>query len=440
MISYSADIEETDHLFLGAAGEREAEEQLFHLGAGGTDIADRTRENAERLARFPRRIGERFCVVDDHLDARTGNRVDLLQDADDVRAGLHERLGRRRRDVGLNEYRPVGREAGEQRPRLGAERMELFRRDVQPDAGPARQHADAHERDSDGDGAHHMVQPQGVAPGGGRPMPAAQQQDVQVKEERGDRDEVEDGGQADDALREVVEVEEHAERRDRPLESGRHRAGGAARGHEDCAEQPRGDERDRRVARQHRREHPDRDQGRPGEPVAGVVADHQSQVGAPEIEEDHDVAERQRERDGIDAERRGVLAQHHFHIGDRKGEQQLVGPQLLFFRPDPHREGRDKEEEEVGEDAVELIQVGEVLQKEAVLPEGGGRAQENEERDEDVAARAREVQAEIAPRHGPHDRPVHLGEHLQTSASPGRPSASLGGPSASAAVSPAVRR
>ena len=314
----------------------------------------------------------------------------------------------------MNAWMNTGRSAGSssrRRARLAAQRVQLLGRDVDAHAQAGGEHADADEGQRDGGGARRLVRPHRIAGGGPRPVAPAQHQHVQIEEERAGRREVDDRAHADDALGEVAEVEDDAERVDRAAEPRQDRAGGGPARDQRRAEQPPGDERDRRVARQQRRQHADCDQRRAGEPVAGEVAGHQPEVGAAEVEEDQDVAERQQQRRRVDAERGRVLADHHFEVGRRQRQQQLVRPELLLFRPDPHRERWNEEQEQVGKDRVQLIEIGQVLQEEPVLPERRGGAQEDEQGDEDVAARTAEVHPQIAARQRRDDRNVYLAVH-----------------------------
>ena len=46
--------------------------------------------------------------------------------------------------------------------------------------------------------------------------------------------------------------------------------------------------------------------------------------------------------------------------------------------------------------AVELVEIGEIVEEEGLLPKGSDRAQEDENRDKDVAGRVAEVAGELA--------------------------------------------
>ena len=71
----------------------------------------RPRLDAEGLARLARRVAERLGVLDQHLDPRAREGVDLLEDADEIRTRLHERLRHVGTDERLDEDRPVRRAA-----------------------------------------------------------------------------------------------------------------------------------------------------------------------------------------------------------------------------------------------------------------------------------------------------------------------------------------
>ena len=162
---------------------------------------------------------------------------------------------------------------------------------------------------------------------------------------------------------------------------------------------------------QQRREHPHGDQRRSRAGIAQVVAEHQPQVGAAQIEQDADVADRQYERRDVHPEACHVLAQHDLEIGGRQREENLVRSQPPLIRPDVHRQGGNEEQEQQWKPGVELIEVREVLKEEAVLPERSRRAEKDEDGDEDVAGRVAEVQEQVAPGqsldHG-HACPVNL--------------------------------
>lgn len=85
----------------------------------------------------------------------------------------------------------------------------------------------------------------------------------------------------------------------------------------------------------------------------------------------------------------------HGSIRRGKGEQELVGSEPSLLGPYRHGERGDEERQKVGEDGVQRVEVREVIEKESVLPEGGGRAQEDEEGDEYVARGVAEIHPKV---------------------------------------------
>ena len=114
-------VEERDHLLLGAARERQSHEDLGDVGPRRPHVTKRARPDPERLACVARGVGERFRVVDLHLHACAGKRVDLVQHAEQVRAGLNQRLRHFRADVRLDEHRTVSGQIPDQPPRFPAQ-------------------------------------------------------------------------------------------------------------------------------------------------------------------------------------------------------------------------------------------------------------------------------------------------------------------------------
>jgi hypothetical protein len=130
--------------------------------------------------------------------------------------------------------------------------------------------------------------------------------------------------------------------------------------------------------------------------------------GLPEPEQHDQVRQREQHRARVHTHRREILAEHDFEIGSRQCEEQLFGSLLALVGPHTHGDGGHEEEQQVREDVVELLQVGQVVQEETVLPERGRGGEKDEQRDEDVAGRIREIQAQIAAHDRAHHRPIHV--------------------------------
>ena len=277
MISYSAGSPRSKNPMTCSSAPQvnaQTEKHLLDLRPCRADVADRPRDDPERLPRIARGIAERLGVFDEDLDPGPGQGVDLLKHAGEIRPRLDERLRDDRTDERLNEHRAIRGQLVEQSQRLVAEGMQLLRGDVQTPAGARHDRAEAHQRDDDGQGARGVVEPHRVPVRFGRPVAPAQHQDVEIEKKDGNRREVEHSRQADDPLREVLKVGLHHERQQHPPQTGaqgRHRGSGDD---QRPAEERPGYERDRRVSGQQGREHPDRDQRRSDEPVPEVVAEH----------------------------------------------------------------------------------------------------------------------------------------------------------------------
>ena len=234
-----------------------------------------------------------------------------------------------------------------------------------------------------------------------RPVPTPQQNHVQVEHRHGQRDEVEEARERDHAGAEVAELGRNRPVLDPPPQAG---AGGCTdpvQEYRHGAEQGAEDKGHRDVRRQERGNHADRNQQDPHQPVAQIGRKHHPEVGITQIPQHQQMAQRECEGHRVDSQRREVLAQHHVHVMRGQGEKKLVGALPSFIGPRRHRDCRDEEEQHVGHVLVELVEVGQVVGKELGLPERDGRADDHEERDEDVTGGIAEVALQVPLEDGP---------------------------------------
>ena len=108
------------------------------------------------------------------------------------------------------------------------------------------------------------------------------------------------------------------------------------------------------------------------------------------------MAQRQQKGGGVDGQSGQIFAQDHFQAGGRQRQQEFIRSLLFFFRPHSHGQGRNKENQQIGEDPVELVQIGQILQEKTILPEGCGGTQKNEKGDKNVPGWVREVFPKIS--------------------------------------------
>ena len=97
------------------------------------------------------------------------------------------------------------------------------------------------------------------------------------------------------------------------------------------------------------------------------------------------------ERDGEDRSRGQVFSQHHVPVAGRHGQQQFVGPLPPLLGPDAHGDGRNESQHDEGYPGIELIEIGQVVIPELVLPESGERAERHKDPQENVTGRAGEI-------------------------------------------------
>ena len=114
---------------------------------------------------------------------------------------------------------------------------------------------------------------------------------------------------ADDPLRELVEVDEHAGLRQETAGQRIEETGGGVDQHWRAAEQRREHERHRRIGGERRRQHADGNKRGAKQPIPEIVHGEQPWIGVAETREHHHVAQRDQDGRGIDAEDGGVLAE-----------------------------------------------------------------------------------------------------------------------------------
>ena len=320
--------------------------------------------------------------------------------------------------------------------------MEPFGGRVEAEPEPRNEHDGAQEGERHGHRAHRVMRGHPVAVGGGGPVALPDEQDVQIQEETGDGREIEHRGERDHAAPELVEVVDRGNGLHQALEPGAEAADEKAGQDQHGGRHRAQDERHRRDRGEQRRRHPGSGERRAEERVTDVVGEQQPPVRAAEEHQDERVAQGKRQRRTVDAEHRGVLAEHDLEVGRRQGQQQFIGPELLLLGPHRHGQGGDEEDQDVREEPVQLVEGRQVVQEEAVLPERRGGAQQDEERQEDVARRVGEIHAEVPPHEGRHDRATDVGNLYETGHHATSPWVGAGALSAapfSAASGPAVR-
>ena len=401
-------VEERNHVFFAAAGEGDAEEHFLDPRGRARGLRHVDGLDAELLARIARFLRVRLGLLHDQMDVIAARGVELAQERQHVFARLDVVARHILADVGLDEHRPVGRNFLDECLALLGQRVQPLGGHVGARTGAGDQDLQRNHRHHDGDRARGEMQTQAPRVRGDRPVAASHQDHVQVQHDRRDADEVDDGGQAEDAVRKFIERREGRHVRAQVLRRLAENPEDAFGVHEERAEQRAQDERHRGVGGQSRREHAHRDEHRSHEPVADVVGEHETDVGFAQPEQHDQVRQREQHRARVHTHRREILAEHDFEIGGREREEQLFGSLLALVGPHTHGDGGHEEEQQVREDVVELLQVGQVVQEETVLPERGRGGEKDEQRDENVAGRIREIQAQIAAHDRAHHRPIHV--------------------------------
>ena len=371
------------------------------------DEADRQEQGDEDAGDLEQRIEERCGDVDRHAD---------------------EHGDEDRREVERQRYRDHNGKA--------------HRRVEQPEAEPEEAPEDA--------GAGHVekvgVGNQGRSPRLPRaPVPPADQHHAQVEHDRGNRDEVDDAGEAHDAaaeagelpadppvldlhgqpggdvdrgvLQSVVKAAQQrpvlADGQQQVVQPGHDLVGDADHGTDGHGQHFGGGEDQRdvedgpqdvghgEVAGQEGGDHADGQHGQPHQPVAEIGSQEESPVGIAQHLQDGVVADqREQQRDGVDGHGGQVLAQHDVEVAGRDGQQQLVGALVALLGPDAHGDGRDEDQHHEGEDFVELVEVGQVGVEEIVEPERRERANQHEQADEHVARGVDEIADEVPLENG----------------------------------------
>ena len=314
-----------------------------------------------------------------------------------------------RADVGLDVDRPARLQRTEKLPRVGRQRTDLLLREVCPHVSrPEDQHgADRRRQQARGTGEVVKAHRAGVTAAG--PVPATDQHHRDVEAHCRNAEEVGDRRETHHAAAEVGEVLRQAPGLHARGSRGAHHRPGLLSDRQRRVEQQPENEADCEVARQKARHHADGHHGETDEPVAEVVGQEQPGVGRAPTEQDDQVANAGEDQgDGEDADRRQVLAEHDLPVARGNREQELVGALPPLVSPDTHRDRRHEHQEDVGQVAVELVEVGEVRVEELGRPKGGQRPQQHEHADEDVARGVREISDEIPFEDGVEHMPLHV--------------------------------
>ena len=124
--------------------------------------------------------------------------------------------------------------------------------------------------------------------------------------------------------------------------------------------------------------------------------------GLPKPHQYEHVSKGEKQRGREDAEHGEVLAQYDFQVCRRKRKQQFIRSLPGFLGPHAHGQRGYEEEQQVGEQGVQLVEIRQVVQKELDLPESGSRAEEDEQGDEDVSRGIAERHAHVPPDDGRH--------------------------------------
>ena len=185
-------------------------------------------------------------------------------------------------------------------------------------------------------------------------------------------------------------------RPERPVEESRLERAEEFDADERPAKEHAENEGDRHVLTEEGADHRDGQHRGAEKQVTKVRRDHEADIGLAEHGEHDHVAQREEQRDRVDAERGEVLAQHDLKLRRRQREEQFVRAMPPLVGPRAHRHGRAKEDQDEREPLVERIHVCEARLPEALRPELRQRTHQDEERDEDVARRAGEVAHDVA--------------------------------------------
>src|SRR5690606_39203791 len=132
------------------------------------------------------------------------------------------------------------------------------------------------------------------------------------------------------------------------------------------------------------------------EQAADVARDDHRVVGIAEVVDGDPDGEGERQRDGAEAPRGQELPEHGIRDGHRQRHEQLDGAGLAFLGPQSHGHGRDQEQVQPGVEAEEGFEVRlpTLVERPQVEREDPGEEQEDD--DEDVRYRRREVAVQLA--------------------------------------------
>ena len=273
--------------------------------------------------------------------------------------------------------------------------MDPFGGEVNPPPQAVQQQRQSSQADHQRQCPHQQVRTHGRGLFAGEPVASSEQRHVEVDHGCHKGEEVDDRGKGNDSRSQVLELLVEGETGHQsfgpPAEDGSRVVDEDG----DGAKQGPQDKGDGDVVGKQGPDHAQGQQRHSHEPVAQIGGGHQAGVGVPQPPQHQDVGQGKEEGHGVDTGGSQILAQHDSKVGGRQGQQQLVGSVAFLLGPDVHGDGRHQEDQQVGEDAVELVQIGQVVGEEPILPEGRQGAEEDKEGNEDIAGGAAEVTAQL---------------------------------------------
>ena len=427
-------IQEGDDEFLGSAVEGDAQEDLIGSSRALPGRGHLPGADVETLLGFTSLRRVPFGFHDPGLQAVPAQSGQLPQQVDQVVSSREVAAGHLRAQVSLNEDRLARIQPLDQSSRVGRERVNPFGGEIDPPSQAVQQQRQSGQGDHQGHPPHQQVGTHGRCLAAAGPVASSQQLHVEIDHGRRKGEEVGHRGKRDHTRGQVLELLVEGEAGHQPF--GAPGQDGACMVDEDGhgAEQGAQDEGHGDVVGQEGPDHSQGQQRHSHEPVAQVGGGHQAGVRVAQPSQHQHVGQGKEEGHGVDAGGSQVLPQHDAEVGGRQGQQQLVGAVALLLGPDAHADGGNQKDQQVGEDAVELVQIGQVVGEEPVLPEGRQGAQKDEEGDEDVTGGAAEVAGQLPLADDPGQLPMAL--HAWVSLACGSGSCSAPGTAASEGVGP----
>ena len=238
------------------------------------------------------------------------------------------------------------------------------------------------------------------------PVTPPQQDYVEVQHRQRKRNKVDHRGQRDHSGGEIAELLSKRQSLNQPLKSSAQDDSGVNDKNRHRAEYRSQNERNCEISRKQGGQHAHAHQCRAHQPISEVGGEHQAYVGTAQPPEDDQMAQREHQRRRVNRHGSQILAHDNLHVGCRKRQQQLVGPVELLFGPQGHRDGRDQKQKQVREDAIQRVEVGQIIIEKSLLPKGGYRAQKDEQRNENVAGGTAEVAVQLALEDGFRNSPT----------------------------------